>query len=65
MRTNTIIPISFGRDEIELLTLLDEGRKREFQTRSGCVKDVIRKKYGSKKDLKEEGMMTTKRRTGK
>ncbi len=53
MRTNTIVPISFGRDEVELLTLLDEGRKREFQTRSGWVKDVIREKYGSKKTLQQ------------
>ena len=65
MRTNTIIPISFGRDEIELLTLLDEGRKREYQTRSGWVKDLIREKYGSKKDHKEEGMITTVKRIGK
>ena len=51
MRTNTIVPISFGRDEVELLRLLDEGRKKEFQTRSGWVKDCIREKYGKNKDL--------------
>ena len=51
MRTNTIVPISFGRDEVELLRLLDEGRKKEFQTRSGWVKDCIREKYGKDKDL--------------
>ena len=51
MRTNTIVPISFGRDEVELLELLDEERKKEYQTRSGWVKNVIREKYGNKKNF--------------
>ena len=44
MRTNTIVPISFGRDEVELLELLDEERKKEHLSRSGWFKNQIRKR---------------------
>ena len=53
MRSNTIVPISFGRDEIQLLEMLDNERKKEYQTRSGWVKNVIREKYGKQKNIQE------------
>lgn len=43
-RTNTQISLSFGRDELELLEILDEERKKEHMTRSGWVKSQIRKR---------------------
>ena len=36
-RTNTLVPISFGRDETQLLELLDKGRKKKCMSRSGWV----------------------------
>lgn len=42
-RTNTQISLSFGRDELELLDIMDEARKKEHMTRSGWVKSQIRK----------------------
>ena len=42
-RTNTQISLSFGRDELELLEIMDEARKREHMTRSGWMKSQIRK----------------------
>jgi len=42
-RTNTQISLSFGRDELELLEIMDEARKKEHMTRSGWVKNQIRK----------------------
>ena len=36
-RTNTQISLSFGRDELELLDIMDEARKKEHMTRSGWV----------------------------
>ncbi len=48
MRTNTQISLSFGRDETELLDILDEGRKREHISRSAWFKNQIREKYGKK-----------------
>jgi hypothetical protein len=51
MRSNTTICLSFGRDEIELLTLLDEGRKKEYLSRSAWFKNKIREQYGKKENL--------------
>jgi hypothetical protein len=53
MRSNTTICLSFGKDEIELLTLLDEGRKKEYLSRSAWFKNKIREEYGKKKTFKE------------
>tara|TARA_B100001113_G_scaffold289483_1_gene245402 strand:- start:380 stop:589 length:210 start_codon:yes stop_codon:yes gene_type:complete len=47
MRTNTQITLSFGQDEKELLEILDEQRKKEHISRSGWVKNQIRKEYGN------------------
>ena len=44
-RTNTQISLSFGRDELELLEIMDEARKKEHMTRSGWVKNQIRKQH--------------------
>ena len=43
------ISVTFGRDEVELLTLLDEVRKQEHMTRSAWFKQQIRNKYGNTK----------------
>lgn len=51
MRSNTTICLSFGKDEVELLQLLDEGRKKEYISRSAWFKNKIREEYGTKKDL--------------
>jgi len=51
MRSNTTICLSFGREEIELLNLLDEGRKKEYLSRSAWVKNKIREEYGKKENL--------------
>ena len=53
MRSNTTICLSFGRDEVELLTLLDEGRKRDYLSRSAWFKNKIREQYGKKKTFKQ------------
>ena len=45
-RTNTQISLSFGRDEKQLLDLLDEARKKEHISRSAWFKNQIREKYG-------------------
>jgi len=45
MRTNTQVPLSFGRDETMLLSLLDEERKKTGETRSGWVKSKIREAF--------------------
>lgn len=47
MRTNTQIPISFGRDETDLIKLFDEGRKRMCISRSAWVKQKIREEFGN------------------
>tara|TARA_B100001250_G_C19804564_1_gene792668 strand:+ start:1970 stop:2149 length:180 start_codon:yes stop_codon:yes gene_type:complete len=47
MRTNTQVTISFGRDEYQLLEMLDEGRKREHINRSAWIKNQIREKFGN------------------
>ena len=41
-RTNTQICVSFGRDETELLDMLDRGRKEEHISRSSWFKNKIR-----------------------
>lgn len=51
MRTNTQVCLSFGQDEVELLKMLDEGRKKEYLSRSAWVKNQIRKAYGKDKNL--------------
>ena len=42
MRTNTQVTISFGRDEYQLLEMLDEARKKEHISRSAWFKNQIR-----------------------
>ena len=44
MRSNTVVSLSFGRDEVELLKMLDEGRKSEYLSRSAWVKNQIKEK---------------------
>lgn len=48
-RTNTTICVSFGKDEGELLTLLDEGRKSKYLglSRSQWIKNKIREEFGN------------------
>tara|TARA_B100000282_G_C31339844_1_gene312861 strand:- start:160 stop:351 length:192 start_codon:yes stop_codon:yes gene_type:complete len=41
-RTNTLISVSFGRCELELLDLLDERLKAEHISRSAWFKNKIR-----------------------
>lgn len=41
------ISVTFGRDELELLRLLDEGRKDEYLTRSAWIKNQIRQRYAN------------------
>ena len=50
-RTNTQICVSFGKDETELLNMLDEGRKEEHISRSSWIKNRIRETYGKKRTL--------------
>jgi len=45
-RTNTQICVSFGRDETELLDMLEKGRKEEHISRSSWIKNKIRETYG-------------------
>ena len=52
-RTNTTISISFGRDEKELLLLLDEARKKEHMNRSSWIKSRIREHCGVSNSAKE------------
>ena len=58
MRTNTQVCLSFGQDEVELLKLLDEGRKRDYLSRSAWFKNQIRKVYGKKRKLTGSLVMT-------
>lgn len=44
-RTNTQITISFAQDETELLDHLDEIKRKTHYTRSGWVKEQIRKSH--------------------
>ena len=46
MRSNTLMPVSFGRDETQLLEMLNEGTKRICISRSTWVKQKIREKFG-------------------
>mgnify|MGYP003121860289 CR=1 FL=1 len=46
------ISVTFGRDELELLSLLDEGRKKDYMTRSAWIKNQIRKEYATPKHLR-------------
>ena len=43
-RSNHQISLSFGRDELQLLDILDEERKKEHLSRSGWFKNQIRKR---------------------
>ena len=43
-RTNAQVCISFGEDDMDLLNLWDEDRKREHISRSSWVKNRIREK---------------------
>ena len=45
-RTNTQICVSFGKDETELLDMLEKGRKEEHISRSSWIKNKIRETYG-------------------
>lgn len=47
MRSNTLIPVSFGRDEIQLLEMLNRGTKRICISRSAWVKQKIREEFGN------------------
>jgi metal-responsive CopG/Arc/MetJ family transcriptional regulator len=47
------ISVTFGRDELELLSLLDEGRKKDYMTRSAWIKNQIRNTYGKSPARKE------------
>tara|TARA_B100000035_G_scaffold309640_1_gene316129 strand:- start:1948 stop:2121 length:174 start_codon:yes stop_codon:yes gene_type:complete len=47
------ISVTFGRDELELLSLLDEGRKKDYMTRSAWIKNQIRNTYGKSPAKKE------------
>ena len=51
MRSNTTICLSFGRDEVQLLTLLDEERKKDYLSRSAWFKNKIREAYGTNKNV--------------
>ena len=46
MRSNTLMPISFGRDEMQLLEMLNEGTKLICISRSAWVKQKIREEFG-------------------
>ena len=46
MRSNTLMPVSFGRDETQLLELLNAGTKRICISRSAWVKQKIREEFG-------------------
>ena len=48
MRSNTLMPVSFGRDETQLLEMLNEGTKRICISRSAWVKQKIREGFGKK-----------------
>ena len=45
-RTNTQICVSFGKDETELLDMLEKGRREEHISRSSWIKNKIRETYG-------------------
>ncbi len=47
MRSNKLVPVSFGRDEIQLLEMLDKGTKRICISRSAWVKQKIREEFGN------------------
>ena len=46
MRSNIQVPVSFGRDETQLLEMLNAGTKRICITRSAWVKQKIREEFG-------------------
>ncbi len=46
MRGNTLMPVSFGRDETQLLKMLNEGTKRIYISRSAWGKQKIREEFG-------------------
>ena len=50
-RTNTQICVSFGRDETELLDMLEKGRREEHISRSSWIKNKIREQYGKNTNL--------------
>ena len=50
-RTNTQICVSFGKDETELLDMLEKGRKEEHISRSSWIKNKIREQYGKQANL--------------
>ena len=49
MKSNTTIYLSYCRDEVELLTILDEDRKRGHLFRSIWFKNKIREQYVKRK----------------
>jgi len=51
MRSNTTICLPFGKDEVELLTLLDESRKKDYLSRSAWFKNKIIEQCGAKENL--------------
>ncbi len=50
-RTNTQICVSFGKDEVELLDMLDRARQQEHISRSSWFKNKIREQYGKQANL--------------
>ena len=46
MRSNTLMPVSFGRDETQLLEILNELTKQICISRSAWVKQKIREEFG-------------------
>ena len=50
-RTNTQICVSFGKDETELLDMLEKGRREEHISRSSWIKNKIREQYGKQANL--------------
>ena len=46
MRTNTLVPVSFGQHETPLKTLWSDGCRRKCISRSAWVKQKIREEFG-------------------
>ena len=47
MRTNTLVPVSFGQHEAPLRNGWDAGLKRKCISRSAWVKQKIREEFGT------------------
>ena len=49
MRTNTLVPVSFGQHEDPLRDLWNEGCRKMCISRSAWVKQKIREEFGDEK----------------